>query len=172
MRSLLPKQLEVTEPVILVVPGYFATEVGTERGRFDAAFFLLSTDGIVGFRGNSRPAKHGWNPQVQRWYPTIQGEVLYRVGTYVSYGDGKRHDALVDGYTTVRRDDGEVQSGYFGCHMHSARSNVSVSSTGCLTVPKCDWDDLFGAIRKLKVEKIRVIVLPRDAVWPASTKRY
>jgi hypothetical protein len=138
------RQANVTHPVVLLgMRGYYRDSMGkpgvNDRGIYDDAMFVISRSAHVAFNANTDPSI------------TRKGVAVLEPGVWwYEIGRHKRFSPF--GYTalvqaapvTVRRDEQELDTGWFGINIHRG-ARRSTSSLGCQTV----WDDQYDAFIEL-----------------------
>lgn len=150
-RATTAAQLEVmgvSEPVALLgIRGYYLDTMGergkNDRGIYDDAIMLVSTEAYVTFNANCDPSI--FRPRIASLRP---GVWRYRLGTHgLSKPKPRQYTALVQAApVTVIRDQVGEDTGYFGINIHRGGIN-STSSEGCQTIHPYQWDAFIALVR-------------------------
>jgi len=168
VRGWVPSELLGANLVVVVSRGFFAGQVrgplGGLRGSYSDAFFIVGSKGVEGYRGSSFPSNYGFNahPAVRNYFPVTEPGIIrgYTLSTYVSYS-GVRREALVDGITTVVRDQGLRETGNFRILFHAG--GITPGSFGCFVLPPEDAASFFATLRSYKATEIPVVLIEVDS---------
>jgi hypothetical protein len=130
-------------PIMVIgIRGYYIDSLGEpgeqDRGIYDDAIFFDSIEGTVSYNANADPS----------YYQT--GIASLKRGVWPAYKiDYHRGEYLAlcqrNGKVTVRRDNEDEETGYFGINIHRGSIN-STSSLGCQTIYPYQWDGFIGLV--------------------------
>lgn len=117
------------------IRGFFSEK--NQRGIYDDAIFLVTSSEVIGYNANTDPSTYGANAKIMKGMASLQpGTWHYKIGLH---GINKKkvgypYKALVQAApVTIKRDDGPIETGYFGINIHRG-SLKSTSSEGCQTI--------------------------------------
>jgi lysozyme len=152
----------VVDPVALLgVRGYYEHTLGdpnaNDRGIYDDAIFVISPTAFASFNANTDPS---YAPSLER--PTLAtlmpGVWKYKRGLHGITTRPDPYPAFVQAdRVTVKRDNGRLDTGFFGINIHRGGRNTT-SSLGCQTIWPDQWDAFFELAKGEMIKHTRFII--------------
>lgn len=149
-RKILKEKGVLAPLAILGFRGYYKRTLGdptkNDRKLYDDAIIVVTPERIVAFNANVDPAGFGRLIGRQKALASLQpGVWKYKKGRHKARSPLGYMALTQYSVVTVKRDDGKVESGYFGINIHRG-GFLNTSSEGCQTIYPKQWEEFKSLV--------------------------
>lgn len=128
--------------------GYYRDTMGkpqaNDRNIYDDAIAIVTPEQVISFNANTDPSKQGGHIGC-----LAPGKYLYKIGQH-HHDTPQAYKALVQaGPVTLKRDDGVIETGWFGVNHHRGGHATSTGSLACQTIYDAQYDEYIGRVGNL-----------------------